>query len=153
MKKLFTYALLSGIATALLWSAPVAAQFAKPEDAIKYRQSVYTLIASHFSRLQPMVKGEVPYDPAQAKANVALLKALATLPRAAFAAGTEGGGARPEIWSDGEGFKKAQQKFEDNVDKLSVAVESGNLAKLRTAFSEVGASCKACHDSYRNKKK
>jgi len=153
MKKGYIYVLLLCMSAAPLWSAPAAAQFAKPEDAIKYRQSAYTLIATHFSRLQPMIKGEVPYDQAQAKANVDLLKTLSTLPWSAFEPGTEGGAARPEVWSDTQGFKQAQQTFEENVGKLSAAVDTGDLAKLRTAFGDTGASCKACHDSYRKKKK
>ncbi len=38
------------------------AQFAKTEDAIKYRQSVMSLIGTHFSRMGAVVKGEAPYD-------------------------------------------------------------------------------------------
>jgi len=33
------------------------AQFAKPEDAIKYRKSVMFLIAQHFGRMGAVVKG------------------------------------------------------------------------------------------------
>ncbi len=153
MKKLFTYALLSCTIAAPLWWAPAAAQFVKPEDAIKYRQSAYTLMASHFQRIQSVIKGETPFDQVQVKANVDLVKTLSMLPWGAFEPGTEGGAARPEIWSDAQGFKQAQQKFEDTVGKLSVAADTGDMAKLRTAFGEVGASCKACHDSYRKKKK
>ncbi len=40
----------------------VSAQFSKPEDAIKYRQSMMFLIAQHFGRLGAVVKGKQPYD-------------------------------------------------------------------------------------------
>ena len=128
------------------------AQFAKPEDAVKYREAALTLMASHFGRMQPVVKGQAPYDAAQIKANVAVLKTLSTLPWAAFGPGTEGGEARPEVWSDAEGFKQKQQAFHDNMAKLSAAADAGDLGKLRAAFGDVGASCKSCHDSYRKKK-
>lgn len=136
-----------------LWASAAQAQFAKPEDAVKYRQSALTLISSHFGRMQPVMKGQVPYDAAAIKANVEVLKTLSALPWAGFVADTEKGtAAKPEIWSDAAGFKAAQAKFEGAVDKLSAASNSGNLDQVRVAFGEVGASCKACHDAYKLKK-
>lgn len=145
--------LLTLIVAAPLFSQTAQAQFAKPEDAIKYRQSAFTLISSHFGRMQPTVKGATPYDAAAIKANVDLLKTLSTLPWAAFTQGSQASsGAKPEVWSDAAGFKQAQQKFEAAVVKLSDESGSGDLEKLRAVFGDVGASCKACHDSYRVKK-
>lgn len=136
-----------------LWAGAAQAQFAKPEDAVKYRQSALTLISSHFGRMQPVMKGQAPYDAAAIKANVDLLKTLSVLPWAGFVAGSEKGtGAKPEVWTDAAGFKAAQEKFEGAVDKLSVAANSGDLDKVRVAFGDVGASCKACHDAYKVKK-
>jgi cytochrome c556 len=134
------------------WSAPAAAQFAKPADAVKYRQAALTLMASHFGRMQPVVKGQAPYDAEAIKANVKLLSTLSELPWAAFGPGTEGGDARPEIWSDTAGFEQKRDAFKENVAKLQVAADSGDLDKVRAAFGGVGASCKSCHDSYRAKK-
>ena len=145
--------LLALTVAASLFAQTAQAQFAKPEDAIKYRQSALTLIGSHFGRMQPTVKGATPYDAAAIKANVDLLKTLSTLPWAAFPAGSQAGsGAKPEVWSDAAGFKQAQQKFEAAVVKLSDVSGSGDLEKLRSAHGDVGASCKACHDSYKVKK-
>ena len=151
MKK-FPAAVVLACMGAALWSAPSLAQFAKPEDAVKYRQSALTLIASHFGRMQPVVRGQAPYDAEQIKANVQLLRTLATLPWPAFGAGTEGGGARAEIWQDADGFRQKQQDFLASVDKLSAAADSGDLAQLRAAYGNVGASCKACHDAYRQRR-
>lgn len=152
MKKVLALFAASCTVAGALWSAPAAAQFAKPEDAVKYRQSAFTLIGSHFGRMAPVVKGDAPHDPAQIKANVQVLQTLAGLPWAAFGAGTEGGGAKAEIWSDEAGFRKAQQRFNDSVAKLAVAADGNDLGQLRAAFGDVGASCKACHDSYRQRR-
>jgi len=151
MKKLSAIAALVCTSLAPLMVAPAHAQFAKAEDAVKYRESAFKLIASHFGRMQPVVRGQAPYDAAQIKANVAVLKTLAALPWPAFGPGTEGGDAKPEIWSNADDFKAKQQRLIDNVDKLSVAADSGDLDKVRAAFGDVGASCKACHDAYRKK--
>jgi len=139
------------VAVSLAVSTPAWAQFAKPEAAIKYRQSALTLLASHFGRMDGVVKGQVPYDADAIKQNVAIVSMLAQLPWAAFGEGTEGGGARPEVWSKRDGFDAAQTRFKDAVADLSVAAESGDLGKLRQAFGKVGASCKACHDNYRKR--
>ncbi len=37
-------------------AAVASAQFAKPDDAVKYRKSVMTLIATHFKRMGAMVQ-------------------------------------------------------------------------------------------------
>jgi len=137
-----------GISTAV---TPVQAQFARAENAIKYRQSALTLLASHFGRMDGVVKGQVPYEPEAIKQNVAIVSMLAQLPWAAFGEGTEGGGARPEVWSKREGFEAAQTRLLATVAELSAAADSGDLAKLREAFGKVGASCKACHDNYRKR--
>ena len=152
MRKL-SILLVSGALLSPLWMSSASAQFAKPEDAIKYRQSAFVVMASQFGRMQSTVKGQVPYDAAAIKANVALVKTLSTLPWGAFGPGTQGkSNAKPEVWSDAAGFKAAQTKFEGAVVKLSAAADSGDLYKLRAAFGDVGASCKACHDAYRVKK-
>jgi cytochrome c556 len=152
MKKL-SILLVSGALLSPLWMSSASAQFAKPEDAIKYRQAAFVVMASQFGRMQSTVKGQVPYDAAAIKANVALVKTLSTLPWGAFGPGTQGkSAAKPEVWSDAAGFKGAQTKFEGAVVKLSAAADSGDLDKLRAAFGDVGASCKACHDAYRVKK-
>ena len=152
MKKLSILAAIACVTLAPLWSTPAAAQFAKAEDAIKYRQSAFTLMSSHFGRMQSVVKGQAPFDAAQIKANVEVLKTLSALPWAGFGPGTEGGAALPKVWSDAEGFKQKREQMEEGIAKLSAAADAGDLDKLRVAFGDVGASCKACHDGFRKKK-
>ena len=98
MKKIKLLLLALTVATPLFMQN-AQAQFAKPEDAIKYRKASLTLISSHFGRMQPTIKGATPYDAAAIKANVDLLKTLSTLPWAAFPEGSQAGSdAKPEIW-------------------------------------------------------
>ena len=56
MKKSLSALLLA--ATATLLAAPASAQFAKSEDAIKYRQSVLFVMSQHFGRLGAMANGK-----------------------------------------------------------------------------------------------
>lgn len=133
---------------------PVAyAQFDRPERAIKYRQSAMTLMANHFGRIQPVIKGAAPYDKEAVKANVAILATIAPLPWSAFTDGTEkGSNAKPDVWSDAAGFKAAQEKFLVAVKALSAAADAGDLDKLKAASGNVADACKACHDKYQVKR-
>ncbi|CAI8425721.1 MAG TPA: cytochrome C556 [Rhodobiaceae bacterium] len=70
-----------------------------------------------------------------------------------FPAGSESAGARAEIWADFDDFKA---KAADNamaaraLQKLAMAgTDKGAIA---AAAKKMGGTCKACHQSYRNKK-
>jgi cytochrome c556 len=151
MKKTMGMLVLSGVVA--LVSTPAMAQFAKAEDAIKYRASAMALMGSHFGRMAPVAKKEIPYDKDSIKKNVEVLSVLATLPWVGYGAGTEGGEATDEVWLDPEGFKKAQDEFQGNFKKLTVAADAGDFDAFRVAFGATGKSCKACHDVYRKEKK
>ena len=70
---------------------PAAAQFAKTEDAIEYRQSAMFIQGQHMGRLGAMASGRAPYDAATAVANAEVVATMSKLPWAGFGAGTEGG--------------------------------------------------------------
>lgn len=147
MKKIMIPALLIG----LLSPFAAQAQFAKSEDAIKYRQATFTVMAAHFSRIGAVVKGEKPFNKEEVAANAAVVASLAHLPWQAFAAGTEGGKSLPEIWKETDKFKAGADKMEKAVAELNTAAKSGNLESIKKAFGAAGQSCKACHDNYRKK--
>ncbi|MBK1781062.1 cytochrome c [Advenella sp. WQ 585] len=146
MKKQIT---VLALACTTLFSAAANAQFAKPEDAVKYRQSAKVLMASHFGRMVPVIKGEAPYDAEAIKENVALLNTLAALPWGAFGPGFEGGDSKSEVWTDTKGFDEKRENFKVAIQNLSTAADSADLAQLKAAFGKAGQSCKSCHDSYR----
>ena len=140
-----------GLAVAL----PAAAQWQKPEDAIKYRQSVLTVIANHFGRIGAMAQGRVPFDAKAAAENAAIVSDLAKLPWAAFGEGTDKGmpnRSKPEIWKDAAKFKTASEKMIAEVAKLDAAAKSGNLDAIKAAAGGVGGTCKGCHDDFRAEK-
>lgn len=138
-------------ALAFMLATPAQAQFAKPEDAIKYRKASLTVMAAHFGRLGAMANGRVPYDAKAAAENAEVVSALAKLPWAAFGEGTDKGDtrAKPEIWKESAKFKEASDKMVAEVGKLNTAAKAGNLDALKAAFGPAAASCKACHDNFR----
>ena len=138
-----------------LASLPAAAQFQKPEDAIKYRQSVYTVMANHFGRIAAMASGKAPFDAKAAADNAVIVSDMSRLPFTACAEGTDKGlpnRAKPEIWKEAAKFKAAGEKMQGEVVKLDAAAKSGNLDAIKAAVGAVGGSCKACHDDFRAEK-
>lgn len=136
-------------ATSVFVALPAAAQFAKPEDAVKYRQSALFVMGQHFGRLGAMANGRVPYDATAAVANAEIVANMAKLSLAGFGPGTEGGKAKPEIWQEQAKFKDLNEKMMAETVKLVAAAKAGNLDALKAQFGPTGASCKACHDSFR----
>jgi cytochrome c556 len=145
--------MLAMLTLAAVVAVPAHAQFAKVEDAVKYRKSALSVMETHFSRISAVVKGEKPYDNAAVAADAALVETLSTLPWSAFPADSETSDskARPEIWKEQDKFKSAAEKMQTEVAKLSTAAKSGDLAAIKTAFGAAGQSCKACHDDFRRK--
>ena len=138
---------LAGCATAL----PAAAQFAKPEDAIKYRKAAFTVMGTHFGRVAGMANGKIPFDAKAAADNAEIATIASRLPYAGFVEGTDKGDtkAKPEIWTENDKFKAAASKMQDEMVKLNAAAKSGNLDNIKVAVGDTGKACTACHDTYR----
>ena len=142
---------LIGTLLALAMSLPAHAQFAKPEDAVKYRKATFNVMATHFGRLGAMASGRAPYDAKAAAENAEIVATLAKLPWAAFGEGTDKGEtrAKQEIWKEAAKYKEASDKMQAEIAKLNTAAKAGNVDALKAAFGPAGASCKACHDNFR----
>ena len=132
-------------------SSPAFAQFAKPEDAVKYRQSALTVIAAHFGRIGAMASGRAPYDAKAATENAQVVADLARLPWAGFGPGTDkiSQKAKPEIWKQAPKFKAAMDAFIRQANLFQQAAQSGNANAIRGEARKLGMTCKGCHDQFR----
>jgi cytochrome c556 len=140
-------------AAAAALSLPAAAQFQKPEDAVKYRQSTMFVQANHFGRIGAMVQGRAPYDAAAAVANAEVVATMSRLHWVGFVEGTAGtakGSAKASIWTERAKFDEAGRKMGDEVGKLVTAARTNSLDNIKAVFGDVGKSCKGCHDDFRN---
>lgn len=133
-------------------SVSASAQFAKPEDSIRYRQSSLFIMGQHFARIGAMANGRAPFDAKVAAENAEIVAAMAKLPWAGFGPGTDKGApnkAKAEIWTEQVKFREAGEKTMAETAKLAAAAKTGNLDALKAAFGATAGSCKACHDAYR----
>ena len=149
--KLQKLVLISSATILAIGASTAIAQFKNSEDAIKYRQSVFTVLANSFGKINAVVKGEAPYNKDEVAKNAAVVAMLSTLPWQAFGPGTEGGKAQVDIWSDNAKFKAASEKMQLAVANLNTAAQSGDLENIKKAFGAAGASCKNCHDDFKKK--
>jgi cytochrome c556 len=149
MKKGMTWVLVAA-AVGLLAGAAFA-QFAKTEEAVKYRQSVMFLVGQHFSRMGAMVKGEQPYNKESFEKNAVLVDSLYRLPLDAFMVpgSDKGSGMKADALTQKDKFTQMHNTTEAELAKLAAAAKGGDLNAIKPQFGAAGASCKACHDAYR----
>jgi cytochrome c556 len=57
--------------------------------------------------------------------------------------------AKQEIWSNPEGFARAERAFLAAAQQFDAAAQSGNIEAVRGALPNLQSSCKGCHDGYR----
>ena len=150
MKKIAAFVL---AASAITLSAPASAQFAKPEDAVKYRKNALFVMQQNFSRVAAMAAGKAPFDAKVAADSAAVAEFTSKLPWAAFGEGTDKGDTKalPEIWKEQAKFKEYADKMQAEMAKLNAAAKTGNLDNIKVAVNATGGTCKTCHDAYRAK--
>lgn len=128
------------------------AQFKNDEEAVKYRQGVFTAMKVHFGRLGAMVQGKMDFNADLAKRDAQIVAMLSSMPWMGFTEGSEGisKNAKPEIWLEMDKVKQGAAALQEKAAALSTAAQSGDLDKIKAAFGATGKTCKACHDSYKN---
>jgi cytochrome c556 len=151
MKKQMVWVL--SMAIVVLLAGAAFAQFAKTEDAIKYRQSAMFLIGQHFARMGAAVKGEAPYNKEAFEKNAVLVESLYRLPLEAFMApgSDKGSGMKADALTQKDKFTQMHNATQAEIAKLVAAAKGGDLNAIKPQFGTTGAGCKACHDAYRNK--
>ena len=147
----------TGAALALTLAAGAAQaqlSFKNDDDAVEYRKGTFNVMSKHFARLGAMANGKMPFNAAVAQADADVVATLSQLPWQAFGESTKNAGntkAKPEVWSEWAKFKAGGDKLEEEAKKLQAAAKTGNLDNVKAAFGAAAQTCKACHDSYKNK--
>jgi len=144
---------LCGALLAAMGGAALAG-FAKPEDAIRYRRAVMTIMGQHFGRLEALVKGETPYDKKEAEHNAKVIQTMSELPwEAVMVPGSDKGDTtlKASAMQEKDKFMAIAQQFQKATQKLADTAGNGNLKALKAQFIEVADNCSTCHKAYRKK--
>jgi cytochrome c556 len=141
--------LTAGVALAADTPPPPATPGAK---AVVARQANYRQLGEAFVGLTDEAKKDAP-DKAVIAADAVKLKALAADLPTWFpkGSGPEAGvktRAKPEIWTDAEGFDTAATRLRDETAKLQEVSAAGDIEAIRTQRRATAAACKTCHDRY-----
>jgi len=134
----------------------------KPEDAIRARQSIMRVIGLNFGPVAAMAQGKIAFNKDVFVANALRLESVWAMNIGRFfpagsdkpVEGSKIAGftrAKPDIWSQPDKFKQAQDAMTQAVGKLATAAKSGDEAAMKAAVGGVGKACKSCHDDLRSK--
>ncbi|MGD9870820.1 MAG: cytochrome c [Thauera sp.] len=148
MKKAIALGILS------LSLATAASAQVKPEDQIKFRQAGYSFMSWNMGKIKANLEGE--YNAQQVQAAAAAIAGIAGSGMGAlYGPGTEKDigdvktRVKPEFFENMPDVGKIATEFNTNAAALAKAAADGDQAAVKQAFSDTGASCKACHDKYR----
>ena len=144
-------AVLASLAAVLF--VAVAAAAVKPETAIRYRQSVYTMIGWNFSTMVGMIKDKAPWDQAEFAKRAERISQLAPQLLEGFPEGSDKGAeteAKPDIWKNMDDFKSKMNDLVRESKTLADVAKAGDEAKTREQFKKTSRACKSCHDKYRS---
>ena len=120
---------------------------------IEDRQAGMKQVGKAMGAFAAIAKGEAAYDAAVVKTNADSMLEGWKKAFANFTPGSENGPpetyAKPEIWSDPEGVKAAEDAAFKALDALTATTDE---AGFKTALAGVGEACKNCHTKYRRPK-
>lgn len=122
-------------------------------DAIEQRKANMKERGGIMRTLGPIMQGRADFDAGTVAEALAKLEANAAAgsdidalwPQGSDAGDTKAGSA---IWTDFDGYKAANAKYDEAV-AAAVAAQPQDLAAFQAAFGPVAASCGACHETYR----
>jgi len=133
----------------------------KPEDAIRARQSIMRVMVLNFGPVAGMAQGKVAFNKDVFVANALRVDSVWAMNIGRFfpagsdkpVDGSKIAGftrAKPEIWSQPDKFKQAQDTMTQAIGKLAAAAKAGDEGAMKAAAGGVGKACKGCHDDFRN---
>ena len=147
----------SAIAAAVLVSlaGTASAQALKPEEMIKIRKSGYSFMAWNMGKIKANVDGEFNKEQVIAAANLVAATANSGM-GALFAPGTDKEVAgektrvKPEFFQQQDKVREVAMNFNKEANELAKVAATGDKAAIQAQFGKTGATCKACHDNFRN---
>ncbi len=137
---------------ALVGAAHAQGAPSKAEQTLKYRKSLYQVLAFNFGPMGAMAQGKVPYDAAEFTKRAERVAMIAPLLSESYSADTKGlpnSDLKAEMWANRADFDAKLKDMVDRSAALATVSKAGDFAKSKAAFFDTANTCKACHDKYK----
>ncbi len=142
--------------TLMVSTAVQADNLFDPEDAVKYRQSIYQIFSAQAGVIGGMVKGEIPFNGAEINKRANNIGKVAPMLGETYFPETRGvddSDLKDAAWKNMEDFQGKGQAFGKALGELITASADPSF-DLKAAKKTAGAmfkTCKSCHEDYREK--
>ena len=126
----------------------------KPEEQIKYRQAGYSFMSWNMGKIKANLDGTFNKDQVAASANTVAAIANSGM-GALFGPGTdkdvgnEKTRVKPEFFQQSDKVRELAMNLSKEASELAKVAAAGDKAAIQEQFGKTGATCKACHDSFR----
>ncbi len=123
----------------------------RPGQPVKHRQDAFKTMLLSFEPMGVMLRtGEYRADEFARLANE--LNTRRDAPWPYFAADTHypPTKAKAAVWERAQEFEGERQKFFELTDALAAAAQTRDKASAQAAYDKVYASCKSCHEDFKN---
>ena len=122
------------------------------EKTLKYRKSLYQVIAWNVGPMGAMAQDKVPFNASEFAMRAGRVAELTPMLAEAYGADTQGvanSKLKPEAWQNRADFDAKMKDLVDSSAKLAQVAQGGDAAKSKAAFFDMANTCKACHDKYK----
>lgn len=145
-----------GLSLVVLSGAALAQM--KPEDAIASRQAGYKFMAWNMGNIKRNIEGEYNKDQVVAAANVIAAIANSGMGKLYLPGTDKGTGyhetkVKPELFTDKEGVGTVAKAFNGAANEMAKVAAMGDAAAVKTAYGELGKTCKGCHEKFKVEEK
>lgn len=120
---------------------------------VKERMDAMKSIGQQVKIMVPMLKGTLPYDPAQVEKSASIIENhsgetfTAFFPEGSTHHPSE---AMPDIWDDWSEFTALSEELKTTAGTLkTVAANGGSEGDFKAALGTMLRTCKSCHSDYR----
>jgi len=124
----------------------------RAQAATETRQGLLKVVVSYFGPIVGMARQQIPYDADVVRGNAEKIAQLAPMLADVFATDTTEFDVDTEaldgIWDNMDDFAAKAATTAERASALAAATADGQGAAMK-AFGALGASCKSCHDDYR----
>lgn len=127
-----------------------------PDSPEAKRQKIFQQMLRNSEDIGGMLRGRIGWDEQRLRNDIQNLQTLANQPWPYFSDANsplqKKSRAKPDIWTDAEGYRQAIAAFQQAVDALETSAQQTPLAPdhLIPAAEALETSCKNCHQQYRS---